>query len=81
MTIIKTKATYKNGVVIPNIRPSFGQPDEVLVTFVKKSDALEQLKILKEYAGTLPKKFPSGKNYISKIRNKLSKEWENHLAK
>ena len=88
MSIITTKATYKNGVVIPKIKPSFGQPDKVLVTFIKlasskpakKGNALTTLEILKSYAGTLPKKFPSGPAYIAKLRRKLSKEWETHLA-
>lgn len=81
MTVMQTQATYKNGVVIPKTKPPFGQPYEVLVTFIKKGNALESLKVLKQYAGTLPKTFPSGKSYISKLRHKLSKEWENHLAK
>ena len=89
MTVLKTKATYKNGVVIPKTKPSFGQPDEVFVTFVKlsptKSDkngnALAALEILKQYAGTLPKNFPSGAVHISNLRKKLSKEWEKNLVK
>lgn len=89
MTILKTKATYRNGVVIPKTRPSFGKPDKVFVTFVKlgstkpakKGNALATLEILKSYAGTLPKNFPSGTSYIAKLRKKLSKEWEEHLVK
>lgn len=89
MTILKTKATYKNGVVIPKTKPSFGKPDRVFVTFVKlgatkpanKGNALATLAILKKYAGILPKSFPSGPSYISKLRKKLSREWGEHLAK
>ena len=89
MTILKTRATYKNGVVIPKTKPSFGKPDKVFVTFVKlgatkpakKGNAFATLAILKKYAGTLPKNFPSGPAYISKLRKRLSKEWEKSLIK
>ena len=88
MTILKTQATYKNGVVIPKTKPLFGKPDKVFVTFVKsgaskparRGNGLATLAILKSYAGTLPKDFPSGHAYISKLRKNFSAEWEEKLA-
>lgn len=34
MPTLTTQAIYKDGLVIPKIKPLFGIPDEVVVTFV-----------------------------------------------
>ena len=83
MTIIKTQATYKDGVVIPKTKPAFGKPDKVFVTFVKftKGNAEKVLSVLREYQGVLPKNFPSGKAYVSKVRQKMSAEWEKRFVR
>jgi len=45
MSTFTTKARLKNGLVEPFIKPPFGEPDEVVVTFVKygEEDADEAL--------------------------------------
>ncbi len=45
-----TKAQYKKGVVKPLQKPQFGEPDEVIVTFVKYGNGEEDQdeKIFKE---------------------------------
>lgn len=90
MATLTTKATYKNGIIIPKAKPSFGTPDEVLVTFVKLTgpktpryggNSLAFLETLRKYKGILPKDFPSGKVYVRKLRKRLTAEWEHRLAK
>jgi len=86
MPTLTTPAIYQNGVVIPKTRPHFSDPDEVVVTFTKSDDkkkgnAREFLALLEEFRGTLPKDFPDGAEYISKLRKEMGKEWEEWLAR
>lgn len=85
MSIATTPAIYKNGVVIPKIKPLFDDPDEVVVTFVKlkepeatQGNALGSVAILKKYQGLLPKDIDSAQ-YVSSLREDMSKDWEDKI--
>jgi hypothetical protein len=83
MPTLTSPATYKEGIVIPQIHPS-APPKEVIVVFIhskeEQNNAPLVLKALKKAKGILPQSF-NGVSYQKKMRKFITKDIVRHIEK